>query len=87
MPQALGHPVTHLWLLRGMARGQGIDLAETQAEGRLSQAAWSGMVTACRACPDAAACARLLGRATRFAIPDACVNRAALIRLMPTEVA
>lgn len=90
-PAALGHPLTHLWLLRRMAMAQGIDLAAAQAEGVLTQTDWAAMVTRCRGCADAEGCARLLDRAA--ASPDgacppppSCANRTVLAGLMPHRV-
>ena len=77
MSAALGDPITHIWLMRRMAAAQGVDLAEAQAAGRLSQEGWAAMVTRCRGCADPEDCARRLERGDP-GLPGYCRNGRAL---------
>lgn len=86
MSYALGNPVTHLWLLRRMARTQGIDLAAAQAAGCLTQTDWAAMVTSCRACTGVADCTRHLARTAAGQTPAYCANKPGLQRLAAFDV-
>ncbi len=81
MSHALGNPVTHLWLLRRMARLQGVDLTAAQAAGVLTQSDWADMVTACRACAGTSDCTRQLDRSAAGDLPAWCANKIALLRI------
>jgi hypothetical protein len=46
----LGDSGEHLELIRGMARANGVDLAEAQAAGQLEAGEWTEAVDRCRGC-------------------------------------
>lgn len=70
---SLGDTLTHLTLLNTMAEAQGLDLADARSQGVMSNADFSDMLTRCRGCNDAGACAETLAQG---AIPQGCANDA-----------
>ncbi len=77
----LGDIREHLLMVRRMARATGVDLNAAMHEGVLKQDDWSQMVTNCRGCQRAEACARWLsghelGDTGRDRAPEYCENRA-----------
>ena len=85
MSAVLGDPIRHIWLVRRMAEHAGVELAEAQFRGTLSQEAWAAMVTRCRGCDAPEDCARLLERRDFPRPPDWCENRDALANLAEAE--
>lgn len=79
----LGDLNTHYWLVLGMAKASGADLAAAREDGRLSAEGWSALVNRCRECRWAERCQEWLPaqEAGRARLPDGCVNRAALGKL------
>ena len=78
----LGDANDHFWLMTGLARAMKVDLAAAIAEGRITRAGYSDMVTACRGCRGAAACAKLRDSVQGHqTIPDFCENADTLARL------
>lgn len=78
----LGPPRKHFWLMLGMAKATGVELAEAAATGKITQDDFATMVTACRSCSNASGCARLLDRQTPLAeTPEYCVNGDVLANL------
>lgn len=77
MVSVLGNPIRHIWLVRRMADVAGVDLAEEQSRGALTQEDWAAMVTRCRGCAHPGDCERHLDRGDFSAPPDWCENRAA----------
>ena len=71
----LGDERHHYWLALRMAKATGLDLAEEMAEGRITQADWAGVVTACRGCDWAGRCPDWLEAHPQVAAaPQQCVN-------------
>jgi len=85
MPDAiapLGHPRRHYWLVQGMARATGLDLAAAVQGGRLGVHDWADIVHNCRSCTWADSCDRWLARDPHVTSPPRnCRNRAALAAL------
>lgn len=78
----LGHPRRHYWLVQGMARATGLDLAKAVGDGRLTLHDWADIVHNCRACTCADGCDRWLASDPCVtAPPNPCRNRATLAAL------
>lgn len=78
----LGDAREHFWLTIGMADTCAADLSAALREGRLGRSEYSGMVNACRDCPDPDACRMFLHETAHAdAPPSYCVNRDKLIAL------
>lgn len=71
----LGEPRRHFWLVQKMAQKQGVDLTGAMARGDLDQADWAGMVTRCRGCTGAEACAQMPEQGGSGELPEYCRNR------------
>ena len=78
----LGHPRRHYWLVQGMARATGLDLAEAVRDERMTLHDWADIVHNCRSCTSADGCGRwLVGDPCVASPPKTCRNRAALAAL------
>lgn len=72
----LGPRLTHLRLVRGMAKATDTDIVTAYKEGRLDQETWSNMVERCRACPSSEACKGWLHQGPDWQdAPGVCLNR------------
>ncbi|PSL21937.1 DUF6455 family protein [Shimia abyssi] len=76
--QALGDAGTHFWLTRSVARTMGVSLSEAMAEGDLSAADYSALVTRCRACLWVSDCQAWLARQApgQPCAPECCLHKA-----------
>lgn len=80
----LGDPRRHYWLVQGMARAVGVDLARAFEDGRIDRRDWAETVERCRACDWVDGCrAWLAAGGAAHVPPGPCRNRArfALLRL------
>lgn len=80
----LGDPRRHYWLVQGMGRATGVDLARAFAEGRIDQREWADTIERCRACEWTGGCRAWLAAGETGRVPPApCRNRArfALLQL------
>lgn len=78
----LGDANDHFWLMTGLARDMNVDLGAAIAEGRITRADYTDMVTACRGCRGAAACTKLRDSVQGHqSIPDFCENAQTLADL------
>ena len=82
-PSPLGDIERHFWLNRSVARVMGVNLSEAMAEGRLSEAEYSALITRCRAGGCAVMCEAWLATQTGEVTeaPSHCANACALNNL------
>ncbi len=76
----LGDPNLHFWLTRSVARAVRVNLSDALASGQLTPTGYADMVTKCRRCPHAEACAAWLAEnaAGALEVPAHCANAAIL---------
>lgn len=80
----LGAIEKHFWLTRSVARVMGLNLSECMADGRLSEAGYAEMITACRAGGCDTMCQGWLATQTDrpACAPGHCANAEMLNRLL-----
>ena len=78
----LGDQNRHYWLVQGMAKTTGVDLARASEQGDLDQSEWADTVRECRACDWADGCHTWLRGTQNVDVPPPqCRNRARLAML------
>lgn len=81
--RSLGHPETHFWLTRSVARVMGVNLSQAMTNGTLTARDYAALVSRCRTCTRVAECQNWLGQ-QRSEPPDPprhCLNRDRLARI------
>ncbi|MEX0281752.1 MAG: DUF6455 family protein [Arenibacterium sp.] len=82
----LGDPLTHLRLVRGMAKATNTDIVSAYDTGTLSPEAWAEMVERCRACTSAEACTDWLWNGPDWQeAPGVCRNKRVFAALKSNE--
>ena len=78
----LGNPLTHLRLVRGMAKATRTDIVKAYEDGRLDAETWASMVERCRSCTSAGPCKAWLHEGPEWQdAPGVCLNREVFAQL------
>ncbi|WP_295533996.1 DUF6455 family protein [uncultured Thioclava sp.] len=70
----------HYWITRSMGKRMGVNLSDAMRDGRLTQADFAEMITACRTCGRSEFCLALLSERGEEpnVLPNDCPNKSAL---------